>query len=128
MQGSSTAQIIPMVNGIRLALSQAHCKAGRYIVKDVAPDDSTRGGGQVEPAQTAPNDHQATADPKAVYYIGEFNSGASEVSIPILDAAGLAPVPPANTAPPTGWVNFCKFQEQSCFAALATSINALLHH
>jgi branched-chain amino acid transport system substrate-binding protein len=37
------------------------------------------------------------ADPKAVYYIGEFNSGASEVSIPILNQAGIPMVSPANT-------------------------------
>ena len=36
-------------------------------------------------------------DPKAVYYIGEFNSSASEVSIPILNQAGLPQVSPANT-------------------------------
>jgi len=29
------------------------------------------------------------SDSKAVYYIGEFNSGASEVSIPILNEAGI---------------------------------------
>jgi branched-chain amino acid transport system substrate-binding protein len=32
-----------------------------------------------------------------VYYIGEFNSGASEVSIPILNQAGVPQVSPANT-------------------------------
>ena len=37
------------------------------------------------------------ADSKAVYYIGEFNSGASEVSIPILNQAGIPQVSPANT-------------------------------
>ena len=36
-------------------------------------------------------------DPNAVYYIGEFNSGASEVSIPILNEAGIPQVSPANT-------------------------------
>jgi hypothetical protein len=97
---------------------------GRYTVKYVAPDASTRGGGQVEPGPDRPNARQATADPKAVYYIGEFNSGASAVPIPILDAAGLAQVAPANTAPPAVRVNFCKFHEQSCFTALATSIKA----
>jgi branched-chain amino acid transport system substrate-binding protein len=32
-----------------------------------------------------------------VYYIGEFNSGASEISIPILNQAGIPMVSPANT-------------------------------
>jgi branched-chain amino acid transport system substrate-binding protein len=97
MQGSSSAQTIPMVNGIKLALSQAHDKAGDFTVNYTALDDSTAAAGKWDPAQTAANARQAATDPKAVYYIGEFNSGASEVSIPILNQAGLAQVSPANT-------------------------------
>src|SRR5262249_37610700 len=97
MQGSSSAQTIPMVNGIKLALSQAHNKAGAFTVKYTALDDSTAAAGKWDPAQTAANARRAATDPKAVYYIGEFNSGASEVSIPILNQAGLAQVSPANT-------------------------------
>jgi branched-chain amino acid transport system substrate-binding protein len=97
MQGSSSAQTIPMVNGIKLALSQAHNKAGDFTVKYTALDDSTAATGKWDPSQTAANAREAATDPKAVYYIGEFNSGASEVSIPILNQAGLAQVSPANT-------------------------------
>jgi len=97
MQGSSSAQTIPMVNGIKLALSQAHNKAGDFTVKYSELDDSTAAAGKWDPAQTAANARQAATDSKAVYYIGEFNSGASEVSIPILNQAGLAQVSPANT-------------------------------
>jgi branched-chain amino acid transport system substrate-binding protein len=97
MQGSSSAQTIPMINGIKLALSQAHDMAGAFTVKYTGLDDSTAAAGKWDPAQTAANARQAATDPKAVYYIGEFNSGASEVSIPILNQAGLAQVSPANT-------------------------------
>jgi branched-chain amino acid transport system substrate-binding protein len=97
MVGSSSAQTIPMVNGIELALSQAHNKAGAFTVRYTELDDSTAAAGKWDPAQTAANARQAATDPKAVYYIGEFNSGASEVSIPILNQAGLAQVSPANT-------------------------------
>jgi branched-chain amino acid transport system substrate-binding protein len=97
MQGSSSAQTIPMVNGIKLALSQAHNTAGGFTVKYTALDDSTAAAGKWDPAQTAANARKAATDPMAVYYIGEFNSGASEVSIPILNQAGLAQVSPANT-------------------------------
>jgi branched-chain amino acid transport system substrate-binding protein len=97
MQGSSSAQTIPMVNGIKLALSQAHDKAGDFTVKYTELDDSTAAAGKWDPAQTAANARRAATDPNAVYYIGEFNSGASEVSIPILNQAGLAQVSPANT-------------------------------
>jgi branched-chain amino acid transport system substrate-binding protein len=97
MQGSSSAQTIPMVNGIKLALSEAHNKAGNFNVKYTELDDSTAAAGKWDPTQTAANAREAATDPKAVYYIGEFNSGASEVSIPILNQAGLAQVSPANT-------------------------------
>jgi branched-chain amino acid transport system substrate-binding protein len=97
MQGASSAQTIPMINGIKLALSQAHSKAGAFTVNYTALDDSTAAAGKWDPTQTAANARKAATDPKAVYYIGEFNSGASEVSIPILNQAGLAQVSPANT-------------------------------
>ena len=97
MQGASSAQTIPMVNGIKLALSEAHNKAGTFNVKYIELDDSTAAAGKWDPTQTAANAREAATDPKAVYYIGEFNSGASEVSIPILNSANLAQVSPANT-------------------------------
>jgi branched-chain amino acid transport system substrate-binding protein len=97
MQGSSSAQTIPMVNGIKLALSQAHNMAGQFKVKYIQLDDSTAAAGKWDPSQTQANARAAATDTRAVYYIGEFNSGASEVSIPILNQASLAQVSPANT-------------------------------
>ncbi len=97
LQGASTAQTDPMVNGIKLALSQAGNKAGPFTVNYQSLDDSTAAAGKWDPGQTAANARKVAADPKAVYYIGEFNSGASEVSIPILNQAGVPMVSPANT-------------------------------
>jgi branched-chain amino acid transport system substrate-binding protein len=97
MQGASTAQTIPLVNGIKLALSQANNKAGQWTVKYTVLDDSTAAAAKWDPGQTAADARQVASDPKAVYYMGEFNSGASEVSIPILNAAGIPQVSPANT-------------------------------
>ena len=97
LQGASTAQTDPMVNGMKLALSQAGGKAGQFTVNYQSLDDSTAAAGKWDPGQTAANARKVAADPKAVYYIGEFNSGASEVSIPILNQAGVPMVSPANT-------------------------------
>src|SRR6516164_5768622 len=97
MQGASSAQTIPLVNGVKLALSQANNKAGQWTVKYTVLDDSTAAAGKWDPGQTAADARQVASDPKAVYYMGEFNSGASEVSIPILNAAGIPQVSPANT-------------------------------
>ena len=97
MQGSSNVQTIPMVNGMKLALAQAGDKAGKFTINFTALDDSTAAAGKWDPSQTAANARKVAADPKAVYYIGEFNSGASEISIPILNQAGIPQVSPANT-------------------------------
>jgi branched-chain amino acid transport system substrate-binding protein len=97
MTGASSAQTIPLVNGIKLALSQAGGKAGQFTVNYTELDDSTAAAGKWDPTQTAANARKAATDPKAVYYIGEFNSGASEVSIPILNEGGIPQVSPANT-------------------------------
>src|SRR6185437_6450274 len=97
LQGATTAQTDPLVNGIKLALSQAGGKAGSFTVNYQSLDDSTAQAGEWDPTQTAADAKKAASDPKAVYYIGEFNSGASEVSIPILNQAGTPQVSPANT-------------------------------
>jgi branched-chain amino acid transport system substrate-binding protein len=97
LQGASSAQTGPLVNGIKLALSQAGGKAGSFTVNYSDLDDSTAQAGDWDPGQTAANARKAAQDSKAVYYIGEFNSGASKISIPILNQAGLPQVSPANT-------------------------------
>ncbi|HEY2161929.1 MAG TPA: branched-chain amino acid ABC transporter substrate-binding protein [Solirubrobacteraceae bacterium] len=97
LQGASTAQTDPMVNGMKLALDQAGGKAGQWKVNYQSLDDSTAAAGKWDPSQCAANARKVAADPKAVYYMGEFNSGCSEVSIPILNQGGIPQVSPANT-------------------------------
>jgi len=97
LQGANTAQTVPMVNGIKLALDQAGGKAGQWTVTYQSLDDSLASTGLWDAGQTAANARKAASDPKTIYYIGEFNSGASQVSIPILNDAGIPQVSPANT-------------------------------
>src|SRR3954464_5744789 len=99
LQGASKAQTGAMVNGMKLALSQAGNKAGNFTVKYTPLDDSTAQAGNWDPGQTAQNARKVAQDSKAVYYIGEFNSGASAISIPILNQGGIPQVSPANTYP-----------------------------
>ena len=95
-RGPAAAEAVPIANGIKLALAQSGDKAGPFIVQYTPLDDSTGDGGW-DASQTAANARKAAADPRAVYYIGEFDDGASEVSMPILNEAGIAQVSPANT-------------------------------
>jgi branched-chain amino acid transport system substrate-binding protein len=86
-----------MVNGMKLALAQANNKAGQFTVNYQSLDDSTAALGKWDPAQCAANARKAASDSKTIIYLGEFNSGCSEVSIPILNEAGIPQVSPANT-------------------------------
>ncbi len=96
MQGPSADDAAAIANGIKLALAEAHGRAGPFTVRYSALDDSAGRSGW-DASQTATNARKVAADPRAVYYIGEFDNDASEVSMPILNEAGIAQVSPANT-------------------------------
>jgi len=98
LQGAQRTLSEGMLNGVRLALKQADGRAGRFAVTLRALDDSTAEAGRWDPGQTSANARQAAGDPRAMAYLGEFNSGASAISLPILNKAGLAQVSPGNTA------------------------------
>jgi branched-chain amino acid transport system substrate-binding protein len=98
LQGASRPQTTALVNGIKLALDQAGGKAGNFTVKYESLDDSTAQAGSWTPEATQTNALKAAGDDSTAVYIGEFNSGASAVSIPILNEAGVPQISPANTA------------------------------
>ncbi|HET8757089.1 MAG TPA: branched-chain amino acid ABC transporter substrate-binding protein [Solirubrobacteraceae bacterium] len=98
LQGASRPQTTAMVNGIKLALDQAGGKAGDFSIKYESLDDSTAQAGSWTPEATQTNALKAAGDDSTGVYIGEFNSGASAVSIPILNEAGVPQISPANTA------------------------------
>jgi branched-chain amino acid transport system substrate-binding protein len=97
LQGASKDQTNAMVDGIKLALKQVNSKVGGATVKYESLDDSTAKEGNWEPNQVASNARQVAQDKKAVAVIGEFNSGATKVSLPILNQVGIAQISPANT-------------------------------
>jgi branched-chain amino acid transport system substrate-binding protein len=98
LQGASRPQTTAMVEGIRLALQQNKGKAGDLTVKYTSLDDSTAQAGTWTPEATAANARRVAQDDAAVAYIGEFNSGASAISIPLLNEVPIAQISPANTA------------------------------
>jgi branched-chain amino acid transport system substrate-binding protein len=99
LQGAVSATTDTVVNGEKLALSQAGYKAGKFHVNFISLDDSTATSAATtcDVTQSAANARRAATDPRAIYYIGEFNSGCSKVTIPILNQAGIPQVSPANT-------------------------------
>jgi len=98
LQGAGRVQSAAAVNGSKLALEQAGGKAGDIAITYKALDDSTAQAANWTPEQTSANARKAAGDESTAVYLGEFNSGASAVSIPILNEAGIAQISPSNTA------------------------------
>ena len=89
LQGPSRPQAAAMNNGARLALEQAGGRAGPFRVRFQALDDSLAQTGTWDPAQTSANARKAIQDPRGVAYLGEYNSGATAISLPLTNEAGL---------------------------------------
>jgi len=98
LQGGQRLQTTAMVDGIKLALAQMGGKAGDITVKYTSLDDSTAQAANWTPEATGANARKVAGDDSAIAYIGEFNSGASAVSIPILNEVPIAQISPSNTA------------------------------
>jgi branched-chain amino acid transport system substrate-binding protein len=98
LQGASGTNSKALINGIKLALQQANNKAGNYTINYQSLDDSVAQTGKWDPGQTSSDARKAAQDKSTILYIGEFNSGASAISIPILNRAGIGQISPANTA------------------------------
>jgi branched-chain amino acid transport system substrate-binding protein len=98
LQGASRVQGKATVDGAKLALKEVGGKVGKYTVTYKSLDDSTAQAGKWDPGQTSTNARKAASDKSTILYIGEFNSGASAISIPILNRAGIGQISPANTA------------------------------
>jgi ABC-type branched-subunit amino acid transport system substrate-binding protein len=97
-QGAARIQTIAVQNGMKLALQTANNKAGPFTIEYKPLDDSTAQAGSWDPGQTGQNARRVVGDDSAVFYLGEFNSGASVISMPILNKAGVPQISPANTA------------------------------
>ncbi|HVW19023.1 MAG TPA: ABC transporter substrate-binding protein [Solirubrobacteraceae bacterium] len=97
LQGPEREHAAAIVKGIRLALDEVGGQAGRTLIRYTALDDSSPAARGWDADVTARNARRVAADRAAIGYIGDFDSGASEVSAPILNRAGIVQVSPAST-------------------------------
>jgi branched-chain amino acid transport system substrate-binding protein len=98
LQGTSRGQSQAVINGEKLALDDAGGKVGDFTIKYVSLDDSTaQNPGTADEGKTAQNARQAIRDKDTIFYLGEFNSGGTKVSLPILNKAGIPQISPSNT-------------------------------
>ena len=98
LQGTSKGQSEAVINGEKLALKEAGGKVGKFKINYVSLDDSTaQNPGTADEGQTAQNARKAVQDEGTIFYLGEFNSGGTKVSLPILNKANIPQISPSNT-------------------------------
>jgi branched-chain amino acid transport system substrate-binding protein len=96
LQGPSGAISQQIVNGEKLALADAGGHVGALKVSYYSLDDSNPRTGQWDPGVTATDAKTAAQDTSTVAYLGDYNSGASAISLPLINAAGVLQVSPAS--------------------------------
>jgi branched-chain amino acid transport system substrate-binding protein len=106
MHGADEAAGAAVVDAARLALADVHSRVGDLRIRAVYLDDTERGEWSI--ARTAANARRASEDSSAIGYIGDLDSGASRVSLPITNQAQMVQISPGSTAvdltrlPPVG--------------------------
>src|SRR2546428_3669303 len=96
-QGASGDQAKAIENGAKLAVQSRGGKVGKYSITYTPLDDSLASTGAADEGKGAQNARTAVQNKSAIGYIGEYNSGISKVTIPILNKAGITQISPANT-------------------------------
>jgi branched-chain amino acid transport system substrate-binding protein len=97
LQGPSAGVSEAIVNGEKLALAQAGGRVGKFTVKYASLDDSKPVTGRWDAGQTAAAARRAVQDQSTIAYLGDFDSEASAISIPVLNSARILQISPAST-------------------------------
>ena len=96
LQGPSGAISAQIVNGEKLALHDSGGHIGPFKISYSSLDDSSPTSGQWNPDVTASNSKTAANDPSTIAYLGDYNSAATAISLPLINAAGILQVSPAS--------------------------------
>ena len=97
LQGPDRARARDMVSAIKLALQQAGGKAGPFSVTYVSLDSATPEAGTWTGAKVLDNARQAVRDINAIAYIGERDSAATALSVPLTNEGHILQVSPSST-------------------------------
>ena len=101
LQGPHARQSRSILAAEKLALKQAGGKAGAFKVKLVSRDDSEAGdsgSARWTPGKTSDNANDAAEDSRTIAYLGDLDSSASAISIPVTNKAGFVQISPASAA------------------------------
>ena len=98
-QGVSARQAAAVAAGQRLALEDADARAAGRSVRLIELDSAGGEDGPWDPDAIEENANRAADDDAAVAYLGELDLGASAVSVPVTNHAGLLQVSPGDGLP-----------------------------
>jgi branched-chain amino acid transport system substrate-binding protein len=93
LQGPGAERSRDIVDGEKLALAEARGEVGRFDVSYRALDDASTDDGW-EPGATVDAARAAAADVTTIAYLGDFDAGATALSLPTTNAAGVLQVSP----------------------------------
>jgi branched-chain amino acid transport system substrate-binding protein len=96
LQGASAGVSQQLVNGEKLALYEAGGHVGQFRVSYYSLDDANPQTGQWDPGITAADAKTAAQDTSTIAYLGDYNSAATAISLPLINAAGILQVSPAS--------------------------------
>jgi branched-chain amino acid transport system substrate-binding protein len=96
LQGPTAGVSEQIVNGEKLALSDAGGRAGPFKIEYFSLDDANPTTGQWEPGLTATDAKVAAQDTSTIAYLGELDSAATAVSLPFINAAGILQISPSS--------------------------------
>src|SRR4051794_29652494 len=95
-QGATARMAASGAAGARVALGDAHGRAGGKRLRLVEIDSSRPGGESWDAATVQENANRAADDPSAIAYIGELSEGASAISLPVTNDRGILQVSPGD--------------------------------
>jgi len=95
--GPDRRQSQDMVNAIKLAIEEAGGKVGPLSITYVALDSSTREAASWTDDRVLDNARQAVRDINAIAYIGDRDSAATALSLPLTNEGGILQVSPTSS-------------------------------
>jgi branched-chain amino acid transport system substrate-binding protein len=98
LHGASEPDGEAVLNGAQLALDQIDGRLGRYRIRVRVLDDASATTGRWDPGQTEADARIAASERSTIGYIGDLDSGASAISIPLLNRQGIPQISPTSTA------------------------------
>jgi branched-chain amino acid transport system substrate-binding protein len=96
LEGPLAADSRQIVNGEKLALAQAGGRVHRFKINYASLNDGEAKTDGWAPGDTETNAKYAAQDTSTIAYLGDYDSAATAVSLPLINAAGILQVSPGS--------------------------------